>query len=154
MVTKLSRSQNWDRLVTWVNLRASLVAYTVKNLPVMQVTWVLSLGGEDLLEKGMATHSSILAWRILWTEEPSRLQCLGSQRVGQDWTTNTFTFRQKSKCRGSLRLHSLCSSTVHQKSPEMKLTLNLQFFLSICFTLFMSLTEHYFLKILNSNTII
>ena len=43
----------------------------VKNLPVMQVTWVLSLGGEDPLEKGMATHSSILAWRILWTEEPS-----------------------------------------------------------------------------------
>ena len=56
----------------------------VKNLPVMQVTWVLSLGGEDPLEKGMATHSSILAWRILWTEEPSRLQVLGSQRAGQD----------------------------------------------------------------------
>ena len=68
MVTKLSRSQNWDRLVTWVNLRASLVAYTVKNLPVMQVTWVLSLGGEDLLEKGIATHSSTLAWRIPRTE--------------------------------------------------------------------------------------
>ena len=63
---------------------SKLEGSVVKNLPVMQVTWVLSLGGEDLLEKGMATHSSILAWRILWTEEPSRLQCLGSQRVGQD----------------------------------------------------------------------
>ena len=53
----------------------------VKNLPVMQVTWVLSLGGEDPLEKGMATHSSILAWRILWTEEPSRLQVKFSELV-------------------------------------------------------------------------
>ena len=48
---------------------ASLVAQLVKNLPVMQETWVQSLGQEDPLEKGMATHSSILAWRILWTEE-------------------------------------------------------------------------------------
>ena len=83
-VTKLPRSQNWGWLVTWVNLSVSLVAYMVKNLPVMQVTWVLSLSGEDPLEKRMATHSSILAWRILWTEEPSRLQVLGSQRAGQD----------------------------------------------------------------------
>ena len=49
---------------------ASLVAKMVKNLPAMQVTWVQSLGWEDSLEKEMATHSSILAWRILWTEEP------------------------------------------------------------------------------------
>ena len=51
-------------------LWASLVAQTVKNLPAMQETWVRSLGGEDPLEKGMATHSSIPAWRIPWTEEP------------------------------------------------------------------------------------
>ena len=63
-VTKLPRSQNWGWLVTWVNLSVSLVAYMVKNLPVMQVTWVLSLSGEDPLEKRMATHSSILAWII------------------------------------------------------------------------------------------
>ena len=52
---------------------ASLMAQWVKNLPVVQETWVQSLGQEDPLEKGMATHSSILAWRIPWTEEPSRL---------------------------------------------------------------------------------
>ena len=60
----------------------SLVDQTVRNSPVMQDTWVQSLGWEDLLEKGMATHSSILAWRIPWTEEPGRLQSIGSQRVG------------------------------------------------------------------------
>ena len=55
---------------------------TVKNLPAMQETQVRSLGGEDLLEKGMATNFSILAWRIPWTEEPGGLQSMGSQRVG------------------------------------------------------------------------
>ena len=62
----------------------SLVAQLVKNLPAMQETWVRSLGWEDSLEKGTATHSSILAWRIPWTEEPGRLQATGSQRVGHD----------------------------------------------------------------------
>ena len=64
--------------------RASLVAQIVKNLPVMQKTWVRSLGQEDPLEKGMATHSSILAWRIPWTEEPGGLQFMGSQGVGHN----------------------------------------------------------------------
>ena len=71
---------------------ASLVAQTVKNLPTMQQTWVRSLGQEDLLEKGMATHSSILAWELPWTEEPSRLQPMGPQRVGHNWATHIFTF--------------------------------------------------------------
>ena len=57
---------------------------TVKNLPAMQVTWVRSLGWEESLQKGMAAHSSILAWRIPWTEEPGGLQSMGLQRVGQD----------------------------------------------------------------------
>jgi len=57
---------------------ASLVAQSVKNLPAMQETLFQSLGGEDLLEKEMATHSSILAWRIPWTEEPGGLQSMGS----------------------------------------------------------------------------
>ena len=61
-----------------------------KNLPAMQVTQVQSLGWEDPLEKGMATHSCILAWRIPWTEEPGRLQSMGSQRVRHDWATNTY----------------------------------------------------------------
>ena len=56
----------------------------VKNLPAMQETWVQSLGREDPLEKGMVTHSSILAWRIPWTENPGGLQSLGLQRVGHD----------------------------------------------------------------------
>ena len=60
---------------------ASLVAQMVKYLPVTWETQVQSLGWEDPLEKGMAIHSSILAWRFLWTEEPGRLQSMGSQRV-------------------------------------------------------------------------
>ena len=59
-------------------------AQTVKNLPAMQGTWVLSLGQEDPLEKGMATHSSVLAWRIPWTEHPGVLQSMGFQIVGHN----------------------------------------------------------------------
>ena len=58
---------------------ASLIAQSVKNPPAMQETWVQSLGREDPLEKEMATHSSILAWKIAWTEEPGRLQSMRSQ---------------------------------------------------------------------------
>ena len=60
------------------------MAQTVKNLPAMWETRVLSLGREDPLEKGMAMHSRILAWRIPWTEEPGRLWSMGSQRVRHD----------------------------------------------------------------------
>ena len=63
---------------------ASLVAQMVKNLPAMQGTWVRPLAWEDPAEKGMATHSSILAWRIPKTEEPGELQSMGSQRVRQN----------------------------------------------------------------------
>ena len=66
-----------------------LVAQTVKNLPAVQETQVQSLCWDDPLEKGMAIHSSILAWRIPWTEEPSGLQSMGSQRVGYNWGTTT-----------------------------------------------------------------
>ena len=62
----------------------SFVAQLVKNLPAMQETWVWSLGQEDPLEEGMATHSSILAWRISWTEEPGGLQSMGSERTRHD----------------------------------------------------------------------
>ena len=64
--------------------RASLVAQTVKCLSAMQETRVRSPGSEDLLEKEMAAHSSILAWKIPWTAEPGRLSSMGSQRVGHD----------------------------------------------------------------------
>ena len=63
---------------------ASLVAQTVKYLPAIWETRVHSLGWEDPLEKEMATHSSTLAWKIPWTDEPGRLQSMGSQRVGHD----------------------------------------------------------------------
>ena len=63
---------------------ASLTAQTVKNLFAMQETQARSLDQEDPLKENMATHSSILAWRIPWTEEPGRLQALGLQRVGSD----------------------------------------------------------------------
>ena len=71
---------------------ASLLAQMVKNLPAMRETQVWSLGQEDPLENGMATHSSILAWRISWTEEPGRLQSVGSQRVQHDWVSNTHIY--------------------------------------------------------------
>ena len=67
----------------------SLVAQIVKSLPAMQETWVQSLGGEDPLDKEMATHSSIDAWRIPWTEKPGELQSMGPQRVGHSQAANT-----------------------------------------------------------------
>ena len=70
---------------------ASLVAQTVKNLFTVQETWVWSLGWEDPLRKAMATHSNILAWRILWMEESGRLQSMESQRAVHDWATFTTT---------------------------------------------------------------
>ena len=73
------KAHNWN-YPRW----ASLMAQRVKRLPAMQETQVQSLGWEDPLEKEMVTHSSILAWKIPWTEEPGRLQSMGSQRVGHD----------------------------------------------------------------------
>ena len=70
--------------LSYNNMGISLVAQTVKNLPVIQETRVLSLGWEDPLEKEMASHSSILAWRIPRTEEPEGLQSMGSQNVRHD----------------------------------------------------------------------
>ena len=77
-------------------LRFGLICYTlmdkvaqmVKHLPTMQETWVRSLGQEDPLEKEMATHSSILVWKIPWMEKPGWLLSMGSQRVGHDWATS------------------------------------------------------------------
>ena len=66
--------------------QTSLVAQLVKNLPAMQETLVQFLGQEDPLEKGMTMHSSILIWRIPWTEEPGRLHFIASLRVGHDWS--------------------------------------------------------------------
>ena len=80
------KAQVQNRVLQALNVYcgASLVAQMVKGLPAMWVIWVQSLAWEDLLEKGMATHSSTLAWKIPWTEEPCKLQSMGSQRVGHD----------------------------------------------------------------------
>ena len=76
-----SHSQEWRSLC----VLASLVTQRVKHSPAMQETWVWSLSWEDTLGEEMATHSSILAWRISWTKEPGGLQSVGSQRVRHDW---------------------------------------------------------------------
>ena len=81
------------------------VAQMVKNLPAMQEMQVQSLCGEDPLEKGMATHFSILAWRIPWTEEPGGLQSMGSQRVGHNWATNTTTTKLSATARIIVQLY-------------------------------------------------
>ena len=81
---KTSSTVPCDGKILLFLLRASLVAQTVKHLLTMRETRVRSLGLEDTLEKEVATHSSILAWKIPWTEEPDRLQSMGSQRVGHD----------------------------------------------------------------------
>ena len=93
---KLQSESSWLKcffffLIYWYVFylfRDSLVAQIVKKLPAMQETWVRSLGLEDPLEKGVATHSSILAWRIPCTEELGGLRSMGLQRVGHDWVTN------------------------------------------------------------------
>ena len=96
---------------------ASLVAELVKNLPAMQETQFQSLGREDPLEKEWVTHSSILAWRIPWTEEPSRLQSMGLQRVRHNCATNslfhfsyTHTYTHTGFGGGSNSEESTCSA--------------------------------------------
>ena len=75
----------------WLLWAPLMVSQRIKSLALTQETWVRSLGRENPLEKGMVTHSNILAWRILWTEEPGRRQSTGSQRIGHDRATNTQT---------------------------------------------------------------
>ena len=77
---------HWSPVAYWAP--TNLVAQMRKCLSTMQETWVRSLGGEYLLKKEMATHSSVLAWKIPWTEEPGRLKSMGSKRVGHDWATS------------------------------------------------------------------
>ena len=70
-----------EALLFYICWSRCVVAHSVKNLPAVKETWIQPLVREDLLEKGMATHSNILAWRIPWTQEPGVLQSMGSQRV-------------------------------------------------------------------------
>ena len=86
-----SRQEYWSGFHFLLQRRASLLAQMIKNPPAMQDIQVPPLGQEDVLEKGMATHSSLLAWEILRTEESAGLQPMGLQRVRHDWATHTFT---------------------------------------------------------------
>ena len=79
----------------------------VKNGPAMQETWVQSLGREDPLEKGIATHFSILAWRIPWTKESGRLQSMGLQRVRHTLSTNAYYIRNHNRVWSCENVHIL-----------------------------------------------
>ena len=112
MANRWGNNGNGDGLF-WGTPRASLVAQRIKHLPAMQETWVQSLGWEDPLEKEMATHSSILAWRIPWTEEPGGLQSTGSQRVGHDWATSLhFKITAVGECSHEIKRHLLLGRKV------------------------------------------
>ena len=116
----------------------------VKNPPIKQETQVQALGQEDTVEKGMATHYTILPWRIPWTEEPDGLYLMGSQRVRHDWATNTFTFMNKNClfCKCSFKFlgtphtsHPSLSTASHPKSLPIEILEPLFFrrtFASIC----------------------
>ena len=98
---RFTRSRTESRKCKWLHMIISIIsnksethlgAQRVKYLPVTRETWVPSLDWEDPLEKGMTTHSSILAWRIPWSEESGGLQSMGSQRIGHDLATNISIF--------------------------------------------------------------
>ena len=86
------------------------MAQTVKHLPAVRETWVQSLGWEDPLQKEMAPHSSTLAWKIPGTEEPGRLQSMGSQRVGHDWATSLLSLLLRKASRRCVESHQQNSS--------------------------------------------
>ena len=123
MAENLSLVTKWSEFgLGW----ASLIAQTVKNSPAMLETWVWSLGQEDPLEKEMATHSSMLVWRIPWTEEPGGLQSMGSQRVGHDWATSLhFTSIGAS---GTLGVHKILSSSLSVAAAKMLFAFSVLFF--------------------------
>ena len=113
----------FHKFMKFINLCHFLLAQMVKHLPIMRETWVQSLGWEDLLEKEMATHSSILAWKIPWMEELGRLQSTGSQRV-RTWLSDfTFTFSKawkwkvKEKLLSCVRLLATPWTVVYQVPP-------------------------------------
>ena len=100
----------------------------VKHLPAVQETQVRCLGREDPLEKEMATHSSILAWRISWTEEPGRLQSMGVQRVRHDWATNTHKRSGgDQRCVRDLESHFICSRWSCLPSESLALWVKIMF---------------------------
>ena len=111
-------------------LRISLVTQMVKRLLTMWETRVRSLGWEDPLEKEIATHSSTLAWKIPWTEEPGSLQSMGSQRVGHDWVTKLCTLRLWNQNAKENQSHTAIKALNH--SPSVVYFLLPLFFFFVC----------------------
>ena len=91
----LEAMYKYEKILTSYYYRASLVAQMVRSLPAARETQVQPLDWEDPLEKEMATHSRILAWKIPWTEEPGGLQSIGLQRIGHDWATSLYHYKWK-----------------------------------------------------------
>ena len=115
------KDTNLIMVVPWwlIGHSSSLVAQTIKPLPTMRKTRVQSLGQEDPLEKEMATHSSSLARKIPWTEEPGRLQSTGSQRVGHDWASS-FHFTSLQSHHGGSTPTTLSKPNTLPKGPTSK----------------------------------
>ena len=118
-----------------LKLSASLVAQMVKNPPAVWETWVRSLGWQDLLEKGMATHCSILAWNTdkTWTKEPGGIQSMWLQRDGNNWATNTHSFPKSGNFSGYLSDCWSKVSTEFRCPPWQKLINTLTLFWACCF---------------------
>ena len=113
---------------------ASQVAQRLKHLPAMRETWVRSLGQEDPLEKEMATHTSILAWKIPWMEEHGGLQSRGSQRVGHDWATSLHLYiymTQTKVLMPKVLMLTIAGSNTTLKTKEDKDSLNHYFCIPI-----------------------
>ena len=125
-------------------IKASLVAQTVKRLPAMWETRVQSLGQEDPLEKEMAPHSSTLAWKIPWMEEPGSLQSMGSLRVGHEWATSLSLYLSLTIYFKMLSAIRFLTETVREVSLVLKshMCSNLKFDMS----LIGKMNEHDFLK--------
>ena len=123
-----------QKCVVWMNcyMNTSLVAQTVKHLPTAREAWVQSVGWEDFLEKEMAIHSSILAWKIPWMEKPGRLYSMGSERVEHNWATsphmNTSVATTRTKkwkaisvsCVTCPDFMSFCQASLRHKLPLIK----------------------------------
>ena len=105
----------------YIKTKASLVAQRVKRLPAMWKTWLQSLGQEDPLEKGMATHSNVLARRTPWTEKPGGLQSMGSQRVRQGSATEQYGMEKRRWERRSKHTHGerrRGEGSEHRQGPD------------------------------------
>ena len=119
----LSLKHPWEyseKLTMAIEKMSSLVAQTVKNLPAMWETWVWSLGWEDLLEEGIATHSSILAWRILMDRGAWWAAVQGLQRVGHNWVTKRITAWRKYQHLSPQKEIVETSLTIKYKKQELK----------------------------------